>query len=310
MKYSYFELQKQGKTSESGIKRLKNIQFIENLKGRESLKNGIKERRLLIYNQFNNDNLYIQYPGRESVRKKAKPWDFKPALILSNGEIGKDLTFEDIWQSFYEIIYTQEKSTSFKHAVNLLATTFYRMAYMIDHKPYVGHIYFEDIDLMSSPSICVNQGQLAVDTLYTYSPPKIIIETIKEEIPKIADIPLETFLFYNDLLAWNEDCKYYYTNLINSINKNQEEVKLTGKKKAIPWIGPIGRINNLMTHFAVLLYLNGEVSFGRLTYLFSQGRGVPKLTNEQILKLIESVTDKKNNMNELKEATQLAIDDF
>lgn len=80
---------------------------------------------------------------------------------------------------------------------------------------------------------------------------------------------LEAFLIYNDLLAWNEDCKYHY----RSVQKNSG------------WIGNVGRPNTLRTHVSVIGTMVGKVSFVKLLEQAARTRGVAPCTHKDALSI-------------------------
>lgn len=116
-------------------KRLTNINFIKNLP-RESLEFGINERQLIFNSSNNNEIISIQYPGKESKSnsKFIKPWDFRPKLYFNNSNTYlNDLSFGDIWNTFFDIDRRISNISDKKQLLKLLACEFYRIAFMIDY---------------------------------------------------------------------------------------------------------------------------------------------------------------------------------
>ena len=122
------------------------------------------ERRLHICTTDAGENVYIQYPGKESAREgdKARPWDFRPKVESSTGLMCEDLSFKDIWN---DIIGISDSDTSI---LPMLAAVLYRMAFMNDHELVTGEYSFGDFDV-------VNEKVTEEDTItfshYRYSPP-------------------------------------------------------------------------------------------------------------------------------------------
>lgn len=67
---------------------------------------------------------------------------------------------------------------------------------------------------------------------------------------------------YNDYLAQNEDCKYYYRDVI---------------EKGVAWNSNTGRRNTLLTHMAVIAFIEGKLRFTEVTDMFQRGMGVANL---------------------------------
>ena len=88
--------------AKSDEKKLFNIETFSHL-DTSGLRYGTMERRILMKEFSTGEKLYIQYPGKETVRAiKPRPWDFRPKLILANGDWLKDLSFKDIWDDLYD----------------------------------------------------------------------------------------------------------------------------------------------------------------------------------------------------------------
>ncbi len=68
-------------------KREYNINSFANL-DRKGLGRNHFERRLLLYTTRGNEQIYIQYPGKETLGtdpEKIRPWDFRPKAIREDG---------------------------------------------------------------------------------------------------------------------------------------------------------------------------------------------------------------------------------
>ena len=84
-----------------------------------------------------------------------------------------------------------------------------------------------------------------------------VIETLNDRFESFEGISLEGFLYYNDLLAQNEDCKYHY---------------LQGNH----WNITTGRINNCLSHLTVISHIRGKIGISKLIDSF-QRTGVAPL---------------------------------
>ena len=87
---------------ESKRKRKKNIASFLGI-SRDSLKYGVKEKRILLYETLKGEKIYIQYPGKESTNKEPRPLDFRPELETVNGTFMQNITFGYIWDILDEI---------------------------------------------------------------------------------------------------------------------------------------------------------------------------------------------------------------
>ncbi|MFR5273191.1 hypothetical protein [Intestinibacter bartlettii] len=255
-----------GTTKNDAInKRLTNIDFIRNLP-RENLAYNINECQLL-FNCFENTNetISIQYPGKES---HIRPWDFRPKLLLSNNTYLNDLSFGDIWDGLFNIYSDNTVNTnSKKHLLKLLACELYRIAFMIDYEYIPANRSYTLYYIQTG----IEKKFISNYDFYIYKPNYKIIKELEKHYPTILDISWESFFVYNDLLAMNEDCKYFF----NKLSENNDE------KEAKSYIkGGTGRINTILTHIHILSVILGESSLTSLLKSFSNQRGVAPLTIE------------------------------
>lgn len=245
---------------EARHKREHNINTFSKI-SREGLAYNHKERLLLLYTTRVGEKIYIQYPGKESVSSdKAellRPWDFRPKLQKRDGTFMEDLTFKDIWNDLARISAQNEKTES---TLAEIATIFFRMAVMVDHcelnNPYNT---FNSKNMSPISSENINWYSLTHDC--------DILDYIGPKIGDIRNVSFEAYLYYNDLLAQNEDCKYYFRDI--HIKKNN-------------WDSNTGRYNNLMTHVNILGFLKGNLEFTSLVNSFQNGRGVAPATQKSL----------------------------
>lgn len=121
-----------GLTHEDYICKIKNIQSFLHIE-RTGLRNGELEKRLLMYNTLAKEEIYIEYPGKESTAKYEKsdeknilnPNDFRPELYTSNGENIAKMSFVDIVEALVEYAWIHDKEI-----MQVLATLIIRIAYM------------------------------------------------------------------------------------------------------------------------------------------------------------------------------------
>ena len=237
---------------ESDEKKLFNINTFSKL-DKSGLSYGGIERRILMKEYPTGEKLYIQYPGKESARdKNVRPWDFRPKLQLPNGEWLKDLSFKDVWDDLY----------SFKDIacdMSYIATLFFRIAYMIDAKKTTRALHYEDVD--SKTGQIVNEGDVEL-TWYEYTPEEDILSGLQVSPEAIRGCSVPAYLAYNDYLAQNEDCKYYYRAVYD---------------KGETWKTDTGRRNTLLTHMAVIAFIEDKLRFTEITDMFQRGMGVANL---------------------------------
>ncbi|MBA7635821.1 hypothetical protein ES703_43425 [subsurface metagenome] len=264
-------LQNASARAESSGKRLANIKWIVELP-RAELAFQKKTKQLLITKTDEGEEMFIQYPGKESTRgeDKRRPWDFFPRMRKGN-RFSADLDFQAIWDILFQAL--EPLKTESKELSSILATIFYRMAFMNDHvidtkslKTRVRYLSYDN----AGQERAVEEKIELVNPWYRYSPNKEIINRISKIVTQWGDMSLEAFLHYNDLLAWNEDCKYFYR-----------------KQQARPseWIRETGRVNTLLTHVSIIGYVSGGIRFSEVCVKFARGKGVAPATRDEIVRI-------------------------
>lgn len=245
---------------ESRDKKLYNIERFAGL-DRDGLRYGETERRVLMHEYPTGEKLYIQFPGKETVRSvNPRPWDFRPKLQLANGDWLKDLSFKDVWDDLYAL-----KDTNVD--MGYVAMIFFRIAYMLDSEHTTRVLDYEDVDNYDN---VVATGKIELEW-YDYNPSTALLEHLDIPAEVLRGCSLLPYLTYNDYLAQNEDCKYYYR---SQYEKNEN------------WNGLTGRRNTLLTHMSVIAFIEGYLRFTEITDMFQRGLGVAPLSP----KLWESVT--------------------
>lgn len=263
-------------SSDSSKIRKINIEWIKDLE-RGDLAHKENEKAIHIRKTAHGEDVFIQYPGKESMNGK-RPWDFRPKLCNPDNNTNKylkDLSFRDIWDVIIGIINNPIQKK--EDIGSLLAITFYRMAFMLDHKydetskkRKVIYLRFDDEGSCSKEEHLEDFDR----TFFEYFPPEHILDIfadLKIEIDGM-EISLEAFLLYNELLAWNEDCKYYYR------NHHEKDGK---------WLQGIGRVNNLLSHISIIGFLLGKIKLSEMIMQFSRGQGVGPATK----RLIKDICD-------------------
>ncbi len=264
-------VQKSGKRSPSTPKRKINIDWIAALQ-REGLAYGKMEKQLLIHTTQAGEKIFIQYPGKESQeeRKSIRPWDFRPEFYLSDGTRVENMrSFFDIWEVIFETAENLAKKTN-KESLRLFACLLYRMACMLDHKEvaeFKTSVRQAKYNETGQYEFGKTRG-ISLPVFFKYSPNSRVVNYIESKCRLWGGMSLEGFLFYNEALAWNEDCKYYYR------NHNERAMD--------KWINKTGRINTLFTHIRILGYTVGEVKLSKIFAGFVRGKGVAPASDDEI----------------------------
>lgn len=235
---------------------------------RDGLEFGKTERMLLLHTTQDKEKIYIQYPGKETKNSKTeriRPWDFRPKVQLADGTFMKDLTFAEIWDDISEIQKTD------KNALAVLASILFKMAFMAEHEKANGEYYYKDIDIQENAAVYTDKIKFS-----WYKPNFNLneLDNIQKVIGKIRGVSLEAYLLFNDLLAQNEDCKYYY-----------RDVKLKGEK----WNHNVGRRNTLLSHVSVIAYLQGKITFSQIMSRFQAGSGVAPCKINEISEITNGI---------------------
>ena len=258
---------------------MSNIRWIADLP-RTELAFQKKTKQLLITKTDKDEEVFIQYPGKESARSedKRRPWDFFPR-IRKNDKFGPDLDFQAIWDILFEAL--EPLIDKKQEWAAMLATIFYRMAFMNDHvigtKPLSTEVRYLSYDDSSQQSV-VEEKTEVVNPWYLYSPKKEILDRIAEIVPLWGGMSFEAFLHYNDLLAWNEDCKYFY------------RMQQTDPSR---WIRETGRVNTLLTHVSIIGYVSGEIRFSEVCVKFARGKGVAPATRDEVIRICGGCVTKR-----------------
>ena len=129
------------------------------------------------------------------------------------------------------------------------------------------------------------QGELHPSTSrlgYLVRNDKEVLKSISEIVPLWGGMSFEAFLHFNDLLAWNEDCKYLY---------RMQQMNLD------TWIRDTGRVNTLLTHLSIIGYLSGKIPFSQVCMKFARGKGVAPANRDEIIRVCNGyVTKEKPSM--------------
>lgn len=199
--------------------------------------------------KMGNYSIGVGKPGKEvfsstikyqSGIKSNNPNDMTPRIFLNKELVSYDGSFEAIFKEFVRLHESEE-------ALQILGSLLFRNAFLLDHKK--------------------------INNKWRYQPPYEAINKIKNICSNFLGLPVEVFLYYLELIASNEDTKYY--TLGYDLSKG------------------FGRRNNLLTYANVINvilqkhYLSEEefllsfMSFaGRLT---SPPSGLNPITNKKAM---------------------------
>ena len=125
---------------------------------------------------------------------------------------------------------------------------------MIGYRHNESEYLCETIDIstsnvISSENLLFSWNSLEVDA--------DVLDTLNDRFGLLDGISLEGFLYYNDLLAQNEDCKYSYL-------------------KKEHWNISTGRINNCLSHLTIISHSREHIGISKLVDSF-QRTGVAPL---------------------------------
>ena len=126
-------------TNETNIKRSHNIKTLIDFINKDIKENELeyrkKERRIQLYETDDNEQIYIQYPGKYSSTKNPITFDFRPIAILKNNDKSIDMDFEMIWDI---LIKYYGEHTNFTYIINSILFRMGRMYqyHFVDNESY------------------------------------------------------------------------------------------------------------------------------------------------------------------------------
>lgn len=282
-------------------KRKANITFynelILNQKSIGDLKYSKKELRIELYKTKKGEKIFIQFPGKESVRNsdKKKELDFRPKIMKNNGKFLRDLNFYDMWSIVENLDKQYHGMTPF------LAALFFRMGRMIDYREIESSCEVQIIDFKNNgEEFSAKVTEPVTFTRYKLDFDDKFLEALKTHIPEVqiegpnkrsnesastADhISVEAFIYFFDLILQNEDCKYY---------------DKKGNYSS-------GRIPTSDSMLLLSSYFQGHSSLSLLLQRYVSGYGVGRCTADEIepatgglIKIVDRKIDIENLLLEL-----------
>ena len=166
-----------------------------------------EQKKNVVFNFADDKEAYFLKPGKETSREKPNVHDMLPNVA---GHFDK-WAFEQIWEYLIKISTFQR--VAFQEVLVLL----YRLCYYTDHK-------IVNSKLRYSPSIQILE--------YINNLEKFVLKREFREKFKTSEVSLLEFLYFVDLLAWNEDVKYHSV---------ESKANFTEKGKNV------GRVNTIMS---------------------------------------------------------------
>jgi hypothetical protein len=273
MQFKVTSLQYTSELNKISIKRrIHNVLSFSRI-NRVGLKLAEKERKMLLYETTFGEKIYIKYPGKESesnLSEKIRPWDFKPVAFDKNGKQLADITFKNIWDDLSQLKNNNPQSLA------LLSSIFFRLALMELTEEVTEEYNVEEFDANGK------NIQTTIEELnwYKIRIEKSLLNHLNSTFGLIRGLSLEAYIYLNDLLCQNEDCKYYYLDVeLNSVDWNIKK----------------GRRNTYLTHLSVLAYLENMLTFTQIMDKFQRGRGVAPLELKYIPKLTGNLIYTKND---------------
>ena len=186
---------------------------------RNGLEYALKECRTQMYSTLLGEKIYIQYPGKESSKnyRNPMPKDFRPKLQCADGSMMKDATFGFIWDILDEI------GKQHREYLSLVAAVFFRMGYMYNYV-LASDLWECSTLYMDNHGINkIENNQLLNLSWYQIDFSDDVWHSLNNYIGSISTadnqvISFEAFIKFVDLLLQNEDCKYYFKNIIQGEN--------------------------------------------------------------------------------------------
>ena len=261
------DLQNARRGSPTRQRRQENVDWVRQL-DLEGLSYNKTERQVSVVTTGQGERIVIQYPGKESIqgRKKWKnDWDFRPKLV--NRE-NVDLTFEQIWDPLFDDL-RQLSGEDRRQVGSVLATLYYRIAYMVDYSKSLEDRYpTKAIQVGPSLAEGASSNSIEVGPFWAYKPPSPAVNFVVNAVPNWAGMSFEAFLHYNSLLSWNEDMK--------CLAKFGDE-----------WSAgdPRGRINTLLTYIRVIGFIVDEVKPSALLGGFARLRGMSMAEPDEVRRI-------------------------
>lgn len=241
---------------ESRKKRLFNIKSFTGI-SRENLSYGVVEKRVILCTALKNEAVGIQFPGKETVEKTPKPFDFVPIIQIDGKNLGINMSFGDIWDVFTSL------AKSHKDYLCYIAALVYDMGYLQRYDKTLEKYKVDIVNVLNDSVVKTTQVELE---WYCMNISDDLWYTLNDRFGPIVlengqSISVEAFIKYVDLLLQNEDCKYHYINTQLRDNASYEKTLNNG------------RIGSSHANLLVLNYLQEKEKLSDLIDSFQKGKG-------------------------------------
>ena len=222
-------------------------------------------KKHLISSLPNGKEAYFFKPGKETLRKVPNVYDMLPNVGANGVSETEGWAFEKIWEYLIKISIISQ--STFKKVLVLL----YRNCYLLDHQE------IEEGEFRYLPSKEISD--------YINNIEAFVLKDGFMDKFKTEEIGLLEYLYFIDLIGWNEDVKYH-------IVGGKHDFKKYAKK--------VGRINTILSVISAPLLISnfildiiyktekkGIIDVKLITstiQMFTKSRGICVLTNKELLK--------------------------
>ena len=220
-----------------------------------------KPEKTVITNFANGKEVYFLKPGKETLRKTPNVHDMFPNVSNNFDR----WAFEQIWEYLIKISIIQQ--AAFKKTLVLL----YRLCYFTDHKFIDGKLRYKPYEQILEH----------ITNLEKF----VLKDGFIEKFKTSGETNLLEFLYFVDLLAWNEDVKYHSA---------ENKADFTGGSKK-----NVGRVNTILTIISAPILISkfidniientnrkGVIDVKLITTTiqkFTKTRGLCILSNKQLI---------------------------
>ena len=193
---------------------------------------------------------------------------------MRDGTIATDLSFIEVWTDLQDIAIRD------RDALPVVAALLFRMAKMVDHR-FTDDVYpsehLRDRDLST-----LETGPDVRIPYYRYVPPARTVKLLQDRLGHIGGVSVEAYLYLNEYIAQNEDCKYYYRG------------EYAGGRR---WGGGIGRSNTLMTYASAIGVLEGFLDYSVIANGLHSKTGVSPLRPEMLPEITDGIIALDRGLN-------------
>lgn len=265
-------------------KKKKNItEFLTINREPTRLKNENQERRILIYYTAVKEKIYMQFPGKESNYKYIEelangmnPFDFRPELILKNGVRVEKLSIENVIRYLNEYflnLVRKYNEAQAKTVFKVISAYLCRMCLLENYKQRENNRFESVFDFYQDGKIIRSEKAEYIQlnpylldceqTRAIFGNFDRILLPEQNSVNRI-EISIEGLLYYLDIFAQQEDCKYEY---LYNYGPREKDKRVVG----------IGRINFLLTIVNAIGCIQNGRNFERIIVNSEKGVDPVKL---------------------------------